>query len=193
MYFQVHRLNLWSKISSRFYSRRDESVSARTIYIFCIFTRILNRTRRDKSQLEVSRYPADKLALRVTVSTVRRQRHAQTTEEMRDLEVGDGERCSCTCRWWSAVKWKVCWRARSPLGTSLAAGSDPTRPPSPERCGCASAFQHQHVCQHQLSIPPLLTHHVSTFLFFDHLVVLSHLWNVQLAPARKHKCSFNFL
>ena len=141
------------------------------------------------------------------------------------LEVGDGdgERCSDMMVTWSAVKWKVCWRARSPSGTSPAAGSDPTRPPSPERCGCthqhfsismfvsissasvsasasASAFQHQHVCLHQLSIPPLtycrkaslLTHHVSTFLFFDHLVVLSHLWNVQLAPAREHKYSLSF-
>ena len=119
---------------------------------------------------------------------------------MKLLEVGDGERCLDMMVSWSAVKWKVCWRARSPSGTSPAAGSDPTRPPSPERCGCASAFQHQHVCLHKLNIPPLtycrkaslLTHHVSTFLFFDHLVVLSHLWNVQLAPAREHKYSFSF-
>ena len=117
-----------------------------------------------------------------------------------EVEDGDGERCSDMMVTWSAVKWKVCWRARSPSGTSPAAGSDPTRPPSPEGCGCASAFQHQHVCLHQLSIPPLtycrkaslLTHHVSTFLFFDHLVVLSHLWNVQLAPAREHKYSLSF-
>ena len=73
------------------------------------------------------------------------------------LEVGDGdgERCSKPQMMVTAVKWKVCWRARSPSGTSPAAGSDPTRPPSPERCGCASACQHRHVCQHQLSIPPL--------------------------------------
>ena len=142
---------------------------------------------------------------RVTVSTVRRQRYAQTTEETRDLEVAGSRRRRRRTMFGAEHD------GQRSNGRSAGAREAPRvlhrqldRTPHVLH-HLRDVVVHQHVsismfvCTssasplwHIVEKRLLFTHHVSTFLFFDHLVVLSHLWNVQLAPAREQKYSFSF-
>ena len=104
---------------------------------------------------------------RVTVSTVRRQRYAETTEEMRDWSCwkSETETENDAQTWWSL--------GQRSNGRSAGAREAPRvlhrqldrtphvlhhlRDVVVHISISATAFQHQHVCQHQLSIsiPPL--------------------------------------